>query len=722
MKNVIISIFAVLFCMTANAQDVNKIKNKIFDNFNKLSIAQELTEEQRQVVYNDVICHMCDSVVLAEDAIMLSLMWRKPILNRAAVYARGLKDGSITGNQGVENSRSSIASNGVQNQNEAYKQECLSIALNSLPDNIAKEVTEAQREKIYNEIINPEFDRLIAKHGSINALRHYYNSNPIASKASEAFQLAVENERKRVQEEAKRAQEEAFLVTSGAGIEQNLDQCLANAVEYAKLFDEHYNAEAYKLFVKIKEMILNGQLEYTYNEITPVLKFYGWVDHNGVPYGPARIVRTYKAQWSTYSTSSFDIWYDGVFYAGKPIYGRIESEDNYNPTMNGFMDTSLKATQNSRSFMRYKSLMASMDRYGKADGVRVGDDVTFMKSGKYQAENFYGSVFYQEDIAKFYNHITKNTPQSDAKVVQNFEIEPGVIYTGGWKDGAPYGCGVTLQQGVLIGDNKKSDGSSERYVISQSRYDEAKESEKGWHSTSIMSDKRLGISFPKNNKNVGYEFVHTSKSFDVYTLVEKIPASVDTLDNYRHQNMHYLGHRFTIESGIMRCYYYPLGGKAVPNYTYVGISPKGSYTIEAWDENNNHKYMQRVIDSYTFEGKKLTDNEYLGVYYDKEQFIYIGHLLQINNGKMIKNGLGYLIDANDGEIMRQGVWNNDALTQNQQVKETINAELSVDISELVARYKKDKNNTNKKLPQSVSAQFNFDTVMYEHMRESKDYK
>lgn len=721
MKKFLLIVITVLYCAAANAQDVNKIKNKIFENFNKLSIAQELTEEQRQIVYNDVICHMCDSVVLAEDAMLLSLLWRKPILNRAATYARGIKDGNISSSTTTTNNANNQAkgTSASQSIGAGYKQRCLSEAISQLPEDFVKELTKEQQEAIYNEIISPEIDKMLTNYGGRYLADH--NITLVAQKARDAAQQAVEDERIRVQNEAKKIQEEQFNVLFGSNIEQDLKTHLDNAISYAQLNDEHFNAKAYQQFAQIAKMYMNGELEHTYQEITPNLRIYGWVDKTGVLYGPARVIRTYKAYYSTYRSTSFDVWYNGVFYAGKPIYGKIEGEDNYDPTMNGFIDISLKATQNNRAFMQYKSLMASMDKSGKVDGLKVGNWVYFMKSGKELA--FFSSPNDKEDLATFYNYIKSNQPQSDIKTVQNFEIEPGVIYTGGWKDGAPYGCGATLQQGVLIGDNKKSDGSTERYIISNSRYDETKDSDKGWYSTSIMPHKRLGVCFPKNNNNVGYEFIHTDEAIEMYTFVEKISTSVDTLDGYTGQHKHYLGNYFEIsKGGVMRHYFYPFEGSSAPKYTYMGVSPLGSFTIQYRDDNNILKFKKGVKDSYTFEGNKLTEDEYIGVYYDKEQFIYIGHMLLTSDGQMIKHGLGYLIDANDGEIMRQGIWNRNTFTQNQTTKETINAEIAIDINAIIKQYQKLQNASKKKIALETSTSFDFSTVVYERWGKSESYK
>jgi len=721
---------------------VTKIKQKCYEIYDKMG---ESPSEVKDMVYKK-INHICDSIVNASSLdypyIDLQVMSKKGIVETAKRYA----DAEIKAAQDLkEKKRLEMearqaklkAEQEEREKNAAEEAKKLAVKKKEIFDefvnkvDIAKQLTEQQQQKVYQRICHLSDSLIVVtknmdkddfystysvysecKPGTVAVLDLRSIRYAIDHKVTAYAKYVYETDLKNQVEAAKKE----FTEKKGVAIKANLQTYLSNAIEYAKLNDLHFNAKAYKQFEKILDMFLNDQLEHISVQVTPNMKFYGWVDQNGKPYGPAIIIKKYSEDHYLgyqYGSINSERYYDGVFFDGKPIYGAMARHSGYATTIytRGFTDFYGKATQGTRSFMHYNEnnrLMASVDVNGKCDGLSVGSYVTLMKAGK-----DIQTLFTDEDtMLPLYNYMTKGQTNPDVKMVNNFEIEPDVKYTGEWKDGAPAGSGVTYygysKGDLLMFEKKNTLGEREKVCfITDGKYQEANETDKGSNSIYVTSHERGAICFPAGNNNVGYELIHTNEQLTMQTLMMQTMAPMKKAEDYDNLNKQFIGKKFNITNRVMRYEFYPYDGEGAPSYTYVGFTTGGSYTIKTVDEQERMHFKRRVNGTYTFEGIQLDDKNFIGVYYDYGQFVYIGHMVEGDQESFIKQGAGYLIDANDGEIMRQGIWENNSLVTTQDVKSSINAEINVDITAICAKDKAIKKGPTRKLATGVTSVFDF---------------
>lgn len=606
-----------------------------------------------------------------------------------------------------------------------------------LKTSISSKLTAPQQQEVYQQVIDHMYDSLFVtiEHMSaeynlpLSSLNKSFNNDKFKEKiiarattyAKKIYDVEVQ---KKVELEREKAELERIELIQR--IAQNLNTYLSNAVEFASSYDEHFNANAYKKFEQIIDMFLSNQLEYIVEQVAPRTTFYGWVDKNGKPYGPAIIIKKYsKDHYLGYQYGSINSerYYDGVFFDGKPIYGAMAklSGSLEDVDMRGFMNFQGRATQGKRSYMRYRGsyegFMASVDVNGNRDGISVGDYVYLDRSGDRTA-----MLINQEEMMPLYNYMTNGQPSTGLKIVDNFFLKPNVTYTGEWKDGAPAGSGVTLHKGQsLTFEKRNSLGKKEKvcritkstYLRTENRhtetsYQETNSTDKGFNNIYVSHNGRTAIGIPAGNNNVGYEVIQTLDKLSMYTLMIPTTTPIEKIEDVQTEQKQKIGKQFEFSDRVMQYTFYPYYGEGATSYTCVKLTTGGSYTIESIDDQKRHILQKRVNGAYTFEGMQLADNKFIGVYYDNNsQYVYIGHMSADEDGALEKSGAGYQIDVNDGEIMQQGIWANNVLNSNMAVKESVNAEISVDLSAICAKNKVIKKASTRKLATGVSAGFDF---------------
>lgn len=508
----------------------------------------------------------------------------------------------------------------------------------------------------------------------------------------EAERIAAEKAKKAERIAAEKHKKELILASLPAAKEKVLFS--------AKKYEDMFPVEAYQICNDIFKMYLEGSLRHIKTKTANGVEYMGWVDLSGIPCGIAQISKPVRP--------GVESVYTGIFYKGKPIFGQLklwspESGEKY--TRNSFTDLQ-NITYNSKpTYVLYNEngeYLVRFDGNGNPDGVFVGpSDYRILKGSNEIADIGSNEI----TIKKLYNYFLQQHPQTATKIVENFPLSTDRTYTGGWKDGEPDGVGVIKTNPWQYLCLNASNGI---IINSMWLYPTKAQCRIYNNNNEIYSDYTCsrysinGVLVPHNNNGVGMWVYHDHQRFELATMRLKEGISIDPANPSEEILFDYLNSS-VIKTDIGYAYFrnYDIDGKPTD---FAGIGAKGTFTIEHFDTTS----MQHIIkilgnSGQYFEGYKLSDNSYIGVLYGQGNYIYIGYV----DDDLKYKGEGYLLDATDGTIMRQGIWNSENmnLQESRKVKDFIDGIYPTIISEVLAKNKEVLNKNSIKLAPSVRFEF-----------------
>ena len=524
-----------------------------------------------------------------------------------------------------------------------------------------------------------------------------------AEREAQAKKEQEERERKEKEEAERIAAEKAKI----AELETKLPNAINNALTYASQYDEIFNAEAYKMFMNIFDMHLNGKLKYTNTKTTDGVEFVGWVNESGIPNGYAIVTKHLDA--------NVDYVYSGIFYDGKPIlgelktwaprYGQIAAKlfgfiNLQNKPYNGKPTYVMAVVNDNRKMMRY-------DGNGKVDGLLM-------------EEYYYRIVKDTEEIIdvvsadekgttkKIYDYYTKQYPQTATKVVEGFPLDDKQVYTGGWKDGNPAGTGVrkvSFRKYAFI-DFAENGAMKQVFDLDAERftYYSMTNNDNVWFIHNGAKYGANGVLVPHDNMGIGIAFSYRRTDDDEDYEIALVKTSSDKPYELNEISYDYLNSfSINLQAGYIYFQRYDLNGEEID---FIGINcKKGTYTMRQFDKTRNQRIIKLMCkDGTYFEGNIVSENMYLGVHYGRGEYVYVGYV----DADVKYNGEGYLLDSNDGEIMRQGLWNNNNLSETRDVKLNIDDRYPINKSEVLTTNKTILNKNSGKL--STIVKFDFPNV------------
>ena len=477
-----------------------------------------------------------------------------------------------------------------------------------------------------------------------------------------------EEREKREKEEAER---KAAEMTKLAELEANLPNGINQTLKFAREYDEIFNAEAYEKIMDIFDMYLNGKLKHTNTKTSNGIEFVGWVNDNGIPYGFAIVTKHLDA--------NIDYVYSGLFYDGKPIFGELKTwAPRHGITaakIVGFVNLKNQPYNNKPTFafaeINDSYNMMRYDSNGKIDGLLMEYYVYRIVKDTQIIANINTSVDKEKTLKQLYDYFIPNYPQTATKVVEAFPLGNGQIYTGGWKDGKPAGAGVSYLDYEKYAFMVNGDDGTLKCVVEldadKQSYYNMMNTDNLWYMHNRRRGVTSGLLVPHNNFGIGIAFSYNkSDDEDEFTL-STVKTDSDNPSTENEISYKYLK-SFTInlKSGYIYFKNIGLNGEELD---FMGINcKKGTYTIRQSNKANNKRIIKLMCNDGTyFEGDIISNNEYLGVHYGKGNYVYVGYV----DDDVKYNGQGYLMDATDGEIMRQGLWNNNNLTTTMDLKNSI---------------------------------------------------
>lgn len=520
-----------------------------------------------------------------------------------------------------------------------------------------------------------------------------------------------EREKKAAEEQALREKAEAERIAAEkakyAELETKLPNAINNALQYASQYDEIFNAEAYKKFMEIFDLHLNAKLKHINTKTSDGIEFVGWINEKGIPYGYAIVTKHLDA--------NIDYVYSGIFYEGKPIWGELKtwaprygvtavkiigSVNLQNKPYNGKPTYVIGNIDDNRKFMRY-------DGNGKIDGLLMEEYKYRLVKDTAEIADLI-SADEKKTSKQLYDYFTLQTPQTASKVVEAFPLDNNRIYTGGWKDGKPAGAGVTnigfrKYAYMVFGD----DGALKRVVEldgDKDSYYSMMNGNEVWFNHNGGKSRTDGLLVPHNNFGVGLAFsYHKTEDEEKYIL-----STVRT-ESDRPSELNQISYKYlkSLTVNLKSNYVYFENNDVGENeIDFMGINnKKGTFTIRQFDKLKNERTIKLMCnDGSYFEGRVISDNIYLGVHYGRGEYVYVGYV----DADVKYNGEGYLLDSNDGEIMRQGLWNNNNLSETRDVKLNIDDRYPINKSEVLTTNKTILNKNSGKL--STIVKFDFPNV------------
>lgn len=448
---------------------------------------------------------------------------------------------------------------------------------------------------------------------------------------------------------------------------------MKEAEELALHFTKYFHYNEYKRILDLTNDIENGKLHHVEITRPDGLFFSGWVDEEGIPQG----IGICKKNNRTYA----GIFLDGV----SKFYGNYEIGNNLYRGMigEGYMASGLGYVQ-----------LPSGGKYigwferGKLNGI-IG---SYSSSGEY---DIFRSGLYKDNELQYrikecaqrdYDTNKADKLDSTMKIVSNLDLGNGRIYSGNWAEGKPAGFGFfnytklnTYQVGSqdqsrtynglydtgqkvshtnIYSNQKIGDPIYKREIYSESQriHEFGEHKINGFFTFAMRADYNY-VKVQSTNSGYGFYFLH------------KFPKLLDDASYSNHivnvfpfnDEGKGIGYRIQIENGT-RLYIWELDLLTQETNKSILLVNGGYCRIEKG--KNIIEYMSdgRIIMSTRADDKS---NKWVGIIYYPDSSIYIGELGYSNETCM--DGKGYQLFP-DGELMRQGIWDNGQFIRNEDVQ------------------------------------------------------